>query len=572
MSMKLRKCASKLEATCRRMIHRGHTRSSPIQEYLWSRCGLSALLLCLLTSGSAWSDPVTRYVWKDSPSPSGSYTNWDTAAHDIQTAIDATLTGDEVIVRAGIYANGGTAVSGLTNRVYITKAITVRSENNDPENTIIKGAWDPVFTNGPAAVRAAYLGSSSAKLIGFTLTNGATLTYIQTYNYTQLCGGGVFAVASATVSNCVIAGNVAHGLWEYGGAGAYGGTYYNCRFIGNRFVQKEGYPYGGGVSHGTLYNCELIGNTALSGGGAWCGILYGCLISNNVASSALGTDQYGTSGGVGGMNADNRIYVYDSMIVSNRADRGGGAGRYSVLDNCDIVANETPITPGQQGFGGGVYDLSTFSSVANCRIIGNRSNNGGGMYGGYATNTVFAHNYTIHYGGGAFNVNLVNCLLYGNRARSDTGGGGAYGNKSLSLASSTFIGNTPDGVRVEGASAVLTIENSIIYGNEIDNWKEKSGVLSFDHCCTTPAKAGWDVSNITIDPRFVSAGSGFGLEHIPGEYQLGPMSPARNVGVNRPWMTGAIDLDGNPRLDKMVGTVDMGCFEYVYQGTQLIVR
>ena len=47
---------------------------------------------------------ATRYVWQSSPSPAAPYTNWATAAHVIQDAVDAAQTGDTVLVAGGVYA------------------------------------------------------------------------------------------------------------------------------------------------------------------------------------------------------------------------------------------------------------------------------------------------------------------------------------------------------------------------------------------------------------------------------------------------------------------------------------
>ena len=53
---------------------------------------------------------ATRYVWQGSPSPAPPYTNWATAAHVIQDAVDAAQTGDKIVVTNGVYATGGRAV------------------------------------------------------------------------------------------------------------------------------------------------------------------------------------------------------------------------------------------------------------------------------------------------------------------------------------------------------------------------------------------------------------------------------------------------------------------------------
>ena len=192
--------------------------------------------------------------WYVATNGTGLGTNgWADATNNFQGAINASsaVTFDVVWVSNGVYDTGGVTNypagnnAVLTNRIAITKAITVRSKDNNPTNTIIKGFWNPASTNGPGAVRCVYMAAGSS-LIGFMLTNGATLLY-NGAGY-DACGGGVFCpdITSPVISNCIIAGN---STGRYGG-GAYYGTLRNCTVTGNFTACNTTsgiYPGGGGA-------------------------------------------------------------------------------------------------------------------------------------------------------------------------------------------------------------------------------------------------------------------------------------------------------------------------------------
>ena len=57
-----------------------------------------------------------------------------------------------------------------------------------------------------------------------------------------------------------------------------------------------------------------------------------------------------------------------------------------------------------------------------------------------------------------------------------------------------------------------------------------------------------------------------------GEFRPRAASPCVNAGTNLAWMAAAVDLDGRPRLDQIHAQVDMGCYEYHYQGTAVLLR
>ena len=502
-------------------------KTKPIQLHtcLWLITVMAAFAVCVPTASAALTN---RYVIKNNAGTAVPYDSMANAASNIQVAIDYANAGETVLVAAATYDLGGTNVAGysLTNRVYISKIITVRSIDNNPTNTIIKGAWDPVATNGPAAIRCVYMVANSS-LIGFTLTNGATLT---TGDAISRCGGGVYA-SSATVSNCIIVGNAAFGYSAQGAGGVNGGTVFNSVIAGNRSLL-----YGGGADVAVLSNCTLSGNSAaVNGGGAHRSTLYGCLVSNNTAVSG---------GGAAGYNVPNPCKLYDCMIVNNRATTFGG-GVYqdpslpcSMVSNCIIAFNSA-----QQG--GGARGMYLF----NCLVFSNTATlYGPGVHQCFASNSVFLYNTSSR------NFSWYNCLIIG---------GGLFEQYSAEgkMYNCTFVGCNQGFASTAGQSPELY--NCISWSNNLAD----SGVSAFNSCGVAGPNNNYTntlLGNTTNNPCFVADGSGYETVHIAGNYRLRASSPCVNKGTNQAWMTNAVDLDGKTRI--RYGTADMGAYETLYRG------
>jgi hypothetical protein len=445
---------------------------------------------------------AVRYVNLSSANPTPPYTNWPTAATNIQDAVDVAAAGDEIVVTNGIYATGGRALTGdsTTNRAAVDKPLSIRSING-PHFTIIDGGWSS---------RCVYL-TGGANLSGFTLTHGSA----------GFGGGAWCAFATAVVSNCRVVGNSASlpaGFFVVAGGGVYGGTVNDC-VISNNFA------LGGEV--GGLGQERYIGST---GGGAAEATLNNCTLTGNSASVGWGRTSIGVP--------------YD-----------GGGAYGCTLNNCTLVGNSAIRS------GGGTSGCS----LNNCTLSGNSANYGGGAHGGILiTCMLLTNEASLGAGGGAFECVLCNCTLAGNRAIGDqyvSGFGGGASDCTLNnctLTANVATGPVPAGHSYHGGSGASgsTLNNCILYlngqsndsgGTNLDNY-DSSCVLSY--CCAEnlPTQG---VGNIAVDPMFVDQSS--------WNLRLQPNSPCINAG-NNTYAVGVTDLDGNPRIAG--GTLDIGAYEF----------
>ena len=503
---------------------------------------------------------VTNYVWQSSPSSTSPYTNWSTAAHIIQDAVDVANDGDLVLVTNGAYTTGGGLTPGfsLSNRVVITNAITLQSMNG-PTNTLIIGQG-PLGSN---AVRCAYL-TNGAKIIGFTLTNGHTRNDGSWYfnrggggafiyksfisnsiiilnsgdrgsglccinseiidcNVSKNNGTGIFCEQNSKIDGCKVSKNSGIGIFCY-----YDNLLINCNIISNYANNYGGVflDYGGIIS-----NCTIFGNTASNFGGGMMlyegGLVINCNIYNNSGIEGAGSYIYHN----GQMN--------DSKISKNFATEYGGGIYFNGggnVSNCAISENTAGDASISAGRGGGVSFLN----------------------GGTVNNSVIKNNMVLSkgdltevgQGGGVYcwGGTLNNCLISGNVAGMQASeGGGVY---------SDIIGGTLNNCTVvdnyvrDTAGGVYggTMRNCIVENNY--NHVEKDNYLdgTFVYSCTTPLPTG--EGNISNNPMFEYAST--------GNYHLAFGSPCINSGTNA-YVVGNRDLDGNPRI--VGGRVDMGCYE-----------
>jgi hypothetical protein len=251
-------------------------------------------------------------------------------------------------------------------------------------------------------------------------------------------GGGLSNFGNTTLENCTLSGNFA-GV-PGGSVGGYGGA-----------------VYGGADSTTTLTACTVSGNTAVWGGGLDS---HGTLTLNSLEND-LGTP------------------TLNCFVINNVADHGGGLENYlgtTTLDHCTVSGNTSTVS------GGGLFLVGGKTTLTNyCVVSGNEGLRGGGISTKNGTVeltdcTVSGNTARTLHGGGVYNdhstMTLTNCTISGNSAvvnsadvQGDGGGLLSYGGQTT-LTNCTVSGNSS--YRGAGLFAVLTtvqLVNSTVSGN-----------------------------------------------------------------------------------------------------------
>ncbi|HBA83810.1 MAG TPA: hypothetical protein DCZ95_06935 [Verrucomicrobia bacterium] len=226
----------------------------------------------------------------------------------------------------------------------------------------------------------------------------------------------------------------------------------------------------------------------------------------------------------------------------------GGA----VLQNCWIEGNKALGDFGVGG-GGGICCWGD-GRIESCLISSNTSLDCGGgvsMYGGFMDRCVISSNSAVQYGGGVYCSGrgvLRNSLIVGNSL--PIYGGGVYCESDSDIQNCTIVDNRAYLAGGGLFGYVHLVENSIICSNRSgEGDAQVSGIVRYNCCGSAVSGEG----NITNSPVFIDPAS--------GNYRLAASSPCIDAGIAREWMTGAVDLDGNPRIRSCA--VDMGAYEAV---------
>ena len=227
------------------------------------------------------------------------YDSWKNAASNLQSAVDAAVDGDIVVVGAGTYGP-----------VSIGPACTVVS---------LRGAAETVIDAQGASRAVELLGGGT--LEGFTIVNGSA----------DDCAG-ILAESGSTVRDVTIVGCSATG--NGGGVCLYGGsTAEDVRAVSNSAA------FGGGffaTVASAVVRCEMSDNTATqSGGGAWLGGE-----SAMRDSTAGGNTAAVAGGGVYLEDATEFSRFHNNTVENNGAAKGGGIYAYNANGHdCILTGN-----------------------------------------------------------------------------------------------------------------------------------------------------------------------------------------------------------------------------------------
>lgn len=288
----------------------------------------------------------------------------------IQTAIDASVNGDIVMVAPGTY---------VENIDFKGKAIIVRSQ----------GGADVTMIDGNQAGSVVTFKSKEDKysvLDGFTVSNG-TGTYMElTPGYWEYCGGGIVCHdADPTIIRSKIkknAADVGGGLFNYHSSPKL----IYCEFMGNKSSGGVGGYGGGGMfnyySSPEMTFCDFIGNFTTSlmvnGGG-----MHNTHSSPTLACCTFNGNSVGAGAGGGMLNesSSSPTLLY-CVFLNNAADLGGGM--YNVLStsptwspkltNCIFAKNLAKD-------GGGMFNKDACPTLSSCTFSENTADDeGGGIY------------------------------------------------------------------------------------------------------------------------------------------------------------------------------------------------
>ena len=559
--------------------------------------GLALASLAFTTAPAFACGGTVLCVDEDAPGPSHDGLSWATAYTNLQDALAAATSGNEIWVAEGVYYpdQGGGQIAGnqaasfflksgvaiyggfagvetlRTQRDWLTH-ITVLSGDLAGDDTadahgVVLDWEDVVGTDNTYQIVTAgyYSGSdvtvdSTAVLDGFTITAGRDFRDA----VLQGAGAGLFTYKSnPTLRHLVFSGNQAR--------------------VGGGMYLWEGPAI-------TMTGLTFTGNVATQGGGLYCRniplTLDQFLFQNNETRNLTAAVQLG-----GGMATTCNLTLTNGQFIGNTAGSAGGLSTSGgPVSLNQVVFDGNHATEGNSGAGGMVSEAG--SPVLTDVTFENNTSTGWG--GGYyhqnsaltLTRVRFINNATTWaYGGGLAVVSaptvITDAFFAGNRASGGWGSGMLLQSQSMTMTNAVFQGNGSDALTLyQGATAVLQnvtvsgnggmginlvnssnlqVSNSIIYGNG-GGMSGGSGVSVSYSIVGGGCPGGATCNQVSdTDPLFVLPVVQGDVPTSTGDLRLRSTSPAIDAGDNSAVPAGlTTDLDGNPRLIDTPAVTDTG--------------
>lgn len=227
----------------------------------------------------------------------------------IQAAIDASATGDTIVVSPATYYEN---INFRGKNIFLTSLYYLESDTSYISSTIIDGS-SPVYPDTASVVIFNSGEDTTAILQGFTITGGAGTKWLDIHGAgTYREGGGIIVeLSSPMIRHNVIRNNACTdltGVTSTGGGGIRVG---------------DGNP--------VIYSNSILFNEARYGAGVVLNYT-GCKLLNNViASNTGGQDYYGGSGiWIVGNLPGKPKHIVNNTIVNNTATLTSGTGGISV--------------------------------------------------------------------------------------------------------------------------------------------------------------------------------------------------------------------------------------------------
>ncbi|MEE4357316.1 MAG: right-handed parallel beta-helix repeat-containing protein, partial [Desulfococcaceae bacterium] len=306
-----------------------------------------AVGFCVTGAQAGEPTPTTLYVNETGSDTSGDGTSGNPYA-TVTKAVSMANSGDIIDV-TGTITDSGISIEGKNLTIRSTTGATVQAAAT-PET-----ATDRVFS----------IVSATVEMNGLNIKNGKVADEL---------GGGIYNLATLTMTGCTVSGNQAIGDYANGG-GIYNLatlTMTGCTVSGN---QATGSAHGGGIYNNNSGTLTMTDCTVSENQGSWGGgirgdgsvTMTGCTVSDNQANLSSGGGVYGTFG---------TMLLTNCTFTGNTAYYGGGAVGYEeggtvTLINCTVAEN----TATNSSKGDGIYISGSELILKNTIVANNDTSN-----------------------------------------------------------------------------------------------------------------------------------------------------------------------------------------------------